>query len=201
MLPGLIRNQRETECGANQFLARFEVRAAPFALLRECGTAPSLSSGLWYTGSPVAPVLLCPLYWFQSLAGFVSQNTNFERPREGMAGGLVVGGETDDANNETTCKDRINGRSGGRLVWVEKGLTEKAETGSTWAGTHGRGGSTDRCFPLWTRYGCGVAGRRASSQRAREPAERLVLEARTSLRLPYNCITPVIRCERSYAPG
>src|ERR1700689_5101738 len=43
----LLTNSRETECGAGQFLIRFAVRAAPFAVLRnsrktECGAGQFL---------------------------------------------------------------------------------------------------------------------------------------------------------------
>ena len=157
MPPRFLRNSRKTQCGANQFLAHFEVRTAPFALLRECGTAPSVMWPQWCPGSPVAPVLLCPLYWFQPLAGFVPQKTNFGRPREWMAGGLVVGGETDDANDESPCRDRIDCvlRGTARLDW--EGLDGERGNGWTWAGTHGSSGSADRCFAASARSGRDVA--------------------------------------------
>jgi len=39
----LLRNTRKTECGAKQFLIPLEVRAAPFALLRNSPAQRSLA--------------------------------------------------------------------------------------------------------------------------------------------------------------
>ena len=84
---------------------------------------------------------------------FVPQKTNFGRPMQALAGGLVVAGEADDANDEGPCGDRIDCvlRGTGRLDW--EGLDGEGGNGSTRAGTHGSSGFPGRCFSLSAR-GC-----------------------------------------------